>query len=472
MKRFIEKFIGFSVGPVAGAFISFITVPLTTYFIVPAEFGKANMFFLFQMIFGTFLFLGIDQAYTREYHTVNNKLNLFQNAIFIPLFLSFIVLLFTILFPQYISQILFGNAEEVLPSILFGVMLIFMVLERYILLSIRMRESALEYSVLNVFVKLAVLIFTLLFVAFVRRDFLAVVYATALGQIAGDLYLVIRYRKLFYFHDFHLDKKLMKRMLVFGLPVVIATSLSSLLHSMDQLSLRAWSNFYQIGIFAATLKIASVVSLLQTSFTTFWVPTAYRWYEEGKDVKYFKVISDIVLLFMSLVVTGVLVFKGVITVILASEYADAKYIVAFLCLPPIIFTISETTCLGIVFSRKTYLSIWVGLIALIPNVLLNVLLVPRFGALGAAISTSVSFIFFFTSRTYFSSRNGIRFPVMKHHIVFLLLLIGAFINAFPMKYILLWNILLLFAVLLPQLGTIKQWIAIYRQRKTKAWDFS
>lgn len=472
MAKFIEKFIGFSVGPVIGALISFVTVPLTTYFIDPNEYGRASMFFLFQMIFGTFLFLGMDQAYTREYHVVDNKLKLFQNAVIIPLTLAFVVLVGTLALPHEVSGLLFGTPEEPFPAILFGVMLAFMVVERYILLSIRMRESALEYSLLNIFVKLGILTFTLLFVLFIRRDYLAVVYATVLGQISGDVYLVIRYRKLFAFRRFSPDRRLLTRMLKFGLPVVVATSLSSLLHYMDRLALYAWSSFYQIGIFTATLKIAAVVSLLQTSFTTFWVPTAYRWHENGKEIRYFRTVSDTVLLFMSLVMIAVLLFKDFITVILSSQYAEARYIVAFLCLPPVIFTVSETTCLGIVFSRKTYLSIWTGLIALIPNALLNIVLVPRFGAPGAAASTGCAYLFFFAARTFFSNRNGIRIPAWKHHLVLLILFAGAVMNAFPIKYILPVNLLLLVIVLIVQAGTIRQLMQIFKTRKKKEWDFS
>jgi Membrane protein involved in the export of O-antigen and teichoic acid len=455
MNAFIRKFIGFSVGPVVGAFLSFITIPLTTYFISPAEYGKASMFMLFQMIFATFLFLGVDQSYTRAYHDEPDKRNLFQNALLIPLILACVTLLLTLIMPGQVSKILFGTNRDSVPAVLFGVMILFMVLERFILLSIRMREQALEYSLLNIFVKFAVLVLTLIFVVFIRRDFLAVVYSAVFGQILGDLYLLFRYRNQFNLKHFSVDRSLLKEMLAFGLPVVVATSLSSLLNSLDQLSLRAWSSFYQIGIFAATLKIAAALSIIQTSFTSFWVPTAYRWYSEGKDIKYYKIVSDAILLGMSVIAVFILIFKGLIVALLSSGYADARYIIGFLCLPPIIFTVSETTCLGIVFSKKSYLGIWVGLIALVPNMAINFLFVPVLGAVGAAMATSVSYIFFFAARTYFSAKNGMKFPVFKHYIVFSLLLGGAFLNLLHVKGIILMNLGLLAVILLVQYQTIR-----------------
>lgn len=467
MNNFIKKLLGFSVGPVAGAFITFITIPLTTYFIDPNEYGKASMFSLFQMIFGTLFYFGLDQAYTREYHSSSKKLNLFQNALLIPLAMAFILLIIIMMFPSITSKLLFDSSELKITSILFGVMVVSMVTERFILISLRMEEKALEYSLVSIFTKLAILLLTLMFVIFIRRDFLAVVYSAAIGQIVADLYLVIRYRYLFSYKEFSLDKKLLKKMLWFGLPILLASSLSNLLNSLDRLSLRTWSDFYQIGIFTATLKIAASLAVIQLSFTSFWVPTAYRWYDEGKDIKYFKIVSDSILLLMSILFVVILVFKDIIVYLLSPEYADAKFLVAFLCLQPILYTVSETTCLGIVFSRKSYLGIWVGLIAIIPNIIVNIILVPKFGAVGAAIATSISYIFFFIARTYFSNKNGMRFSVTKHYIVILLLLVGAFLNLASVKWIFIANILLLIVLSVFQISTLKQIWTIYKRKDLK-----
>ncbi|MGP7816703.1 oligosaccharide flippase family protein [Niallia sp. 01092] len=460
MNQVIKKFIGFSVGPVLGAFIAFITIPLTTHFVHPDEYGKASMFLLLQMVLASFLYLGLDQSYTREYHSSKNKLHLFQQAILIPLAIAVLILLISIIFSRQISVWLFSSPNHIIPVILIGVMVVFMVIERFILLSIRMEEKALEYSLLNIFVKLFMLILTLIFVLFIRRDFLAVVYSTIFGQILGDLYLVIRYRYLFSFNHFSVDKDMLRKMVIFGLPLVVATSLTGLLNSLDRIFLRIWSDYYNIGIFTATLKIAGTLAIIKTSFTSYWVPMAYRWHEEGKELKYYKLMSDSILLFMSIVFFGILIFKDFIAAILSSGYSDSKYLIAFLCLQPIMYTVSETTCLGIVFSRKSYLNIWVSVVSVIPNLILNILLVPKFGATGAAIATSVSYLCFFIARTYFSNKNGMKFSTVKHHLVFCILLVSAVLNVFHLNYIILFTILLMVIALLIQASTIKELLKV------------
>ncbi|BBN98001.1 lipopolysaccharide biosynthesis protein [Sporolactobacillus terrae] len=455
MHSLIKKLIGFSLGPVVGALLSFVTIPVTTYFISPEEYGKASMFLLFQTIAGTLLFLGIDQAYTREYHEVDDKTQLFQNALLLPFALAMIVFLCALLVPQPLSLLLFGQADARWPTLLFGLMTVFIVLERFMMLSIRMQEKAFEYSLLAINVKAAVLLLTLFFIVFIRRDFLTVVYAASLGQIIGDLWLFWRCRALLDFRTVTMNRPLLKMMVRFGLPIVVATSLSSLLGGLDRLALRFWSDFNQIGIFSATLKIAAVLNVVQSGFTSFWVPTAYRWYSENRPADSFKRVGEAILLVMSLLAAAIFLFKNLIVVLLSGSYSEAQYLVGFLCLQPIIYSVSEATGLGIVFSKKSDLNIWVSLAALIPAAVLDVLLVPPFGAKGAAIATAVAFLFFFSARTYFSGKYWIRLPVAKHYAVFLLLLAGAFINAQAFPGITALNLLLFILLIVLQKNTIR-----------------
>lgn len=472
MNTLFKKFLGFSMGPVIGAFISFITIPLTTYFISPEEYGKASMFTLFQVLIITLLYLGLDQAYTREYHESDNKINLLKNAMFLPLIFSILIFILIYLNLNTVSTFLFGSDGYNIATVLFGLTIIFLIIERFLMLSIRMEEKAMEYSLLSIILKLNVLIFTLLFVLLVRRDFLAVVYSTALGQLVADLYLIIRYRKYFSFSNFYIDKALISKLLKFGAPLILTASFTHLLNSLDRIGLRAWSTFYEIGLFTAALKISGLLTIIQTSFTSFWVPTAYRWFSENKDIKHYEFVSRILLLVMSVVLILILLLKDLIVILLGNEYVDTKFIIGLLCLHPIMYTISETTTLGIVFSRKSYYNIWVSVLSIISNVILIYLLIPKYGAVGAAVATGVTYIIFFLARSYLSNKCWIGFSIKPHIIVSAILFIATIVNAMNFEYINLINCGFLLLIILTQITTIKKFISIYTKKNSEEWDFS
>lgn len=470
MNNFLKRFIGFSIGPIGGAAISFFTTPILTYFVSPSEYGRASMFMTLQALVVSFIYLGMDQSYTREFQTEKDKRNLFQNSLIVPLAAAGILLIITALFSKQISVLMFESTNYPYAALLFGLLIIFTVIERFILLSIRMQEKAIEFSTFNIILKLGILVAAIVLIVLGKRDFLTVVYSTIFGQIFGDFFLIFRYRSLFNFSEFYLDKELIIKMMKFGLPIMISVSLASLLNSLDRLFLRAYSDFGELGIYTATMKIAAVIAILKSSFTSFWVPTAYRWYSEKKSIDHYKVISDAVLLLMTFLFFGLVFLKTPVVAILSSEYMSAKYILALLCLPQILYTLSETTTLGIVFSRKSYLNIGVSVISILPSIILNFLLTPRLGNVGAAISNCVAYFFFFTSRTYFSNRTGFKFSVKKHYLAIILMLICAILNTVDNPYIVWMNILIFVLVLVAQIPTVKQLISIYKHPED--WDFN
>lgn len=67
-ENFFSSLLKFAIGPLGGAMIGFITVPVTTWLVDPEQFGLTTMFTLFQTLLTSFIYLGLDQAYGREYN--------------------------------------------------------------------------------------------------------------------------------------------------------------------------------------------------------------------------------------------------------------------------------------------------------------------------------------------------------------------------------------------------------------------
>ena len=87
---------------------------------------------------------------------------------------------------------------------------------------------------------------------------------------------------------------------------------------------------------------------------------------------------------------------------LGDKFYASIYVMPTLVFIPIMYLISETTMIGIGFKKKSKYFLYVSIIATISNLIGNLILVPYFGARGAAISTGIAYIVFFSTRTYFS----------------------------------------------------------------------
>jgi len=422
---FLKRFISFSIGPGVSVLIGFVSVPITTWLVAPEDFGKASMFTVFLTLTSLVLFLGMDQAFVREFHAAEDKRKILFHSVFVPLGFSVLLCCVFLIFHKTITAALYGSSS--LSAALITVIPVpFLVIERFNMLIVRMEEKGRLYSALQIFRRSVQVVF-LISIAYFHRNFLSVISAQA---IAICLTTVVSFALVKNYWTFSLpvDKLLLRKLFRFGLPLVPATILGWVLNAMDKVALRLWADFSEMGIYAAGFKVVSVLLLFQAAFTTFWAPTAYRWFETGENIKKFERVSSFLSFFLCLVGGSLILFRHVIIRILASAYAPATVVVPFLIYYPVLYTLSETTVMGIGFTRRTELGIWVSLVAAGTNLIGNWLLVPKFGALGASIATAISYMAFFWMRTILSRAVWEKLDI-KPHVKNLTLLTGMSILA-------------------------------------------
>ena len=412
MKTFLKKIGGFSLGPILSALLGLILVPVITRFISPEEYGKAGMFTLAQGLCAMVLYLGLDQAYAREFMKKDvPRDRLLSNVLLLPLLLSAVLAVGLVVLRRQVSMLLFSTADEGVAICLMALMFPFMVVQHFGLMKVRLEEKGLQYSLFSVMLKTWNLLLAVSLLVLFEKSFRSVVYAAAFAEILnGILLYLVAFRGLSLSLK-HISRSQLSTLLRYALPLIPATLLSWMLTSMDKVMLRSLCSYTDLGLYTAAFKIVSVLGIVQTCFTTMWVPIAFRWYEEKKADRYFTAVMRGIAGLMSLMCFGVLLFKDVLVIILGSEFGAAVRIFPFLMLYPILYTMSETTAMGIAFTRRTEYNILVSVLSGGANLLLNLLLIPKLGGVGAAIATGLSYIVFFCARTVISRRLWIRFPV-------------------------------------------------------------
>ena len=93
---------------------------------------------------------------------------------------------------------------------------------------------------------------------------------------------------------------------------------------------------------------------------------------------------------MFLIGISLILCKDMFVLLLGEDYRGSAAMIPFLCLSPIMLTISDITVIGITFSKKSYLQIIVSAVVCAANIAENTLLVPIIGGVGAAIPTGLS----------------------------------------------------------------------------------
>jgi O-antigen/teichoic acid export membrane protein len=333
-------------------------------------------------------------------------------------------------FRPWVSNFLFGTTDETISVYALGIMLPFMVITNFSMLVVRMYEKGVEYSALTIALKLLNFLFTILFLTTWERSFRSVVLAVSVSEICIGFVSLLAVRHYIHSGEFGIDGELLRRMLKFGLPLIPASLMFWLLSSADQIMLRVMYSYEELGLYSAAMKIVNVLSIVQSCFTLFWTPVAYRWYAENKENQYYESVGKIVTFIMISMCLVVLLIKNVVGFILGEEFVRSILIFPFLLLHPVMYTISECTMVGLGFSRKTGYNVVCSAIAAVFNLIANYLLIPPYGARGAALATGISYLIFFWARTLFSRKVWYKFPVGNYIFATVVCLVNCYAHTF------------------------------------------
>lgn len=426
----ISKFLKFSYGSWVGLVLGLAITMITTRILPPDTFGKMSMFDLYLQVVMIFTVFGTDQAFLRFFYEEkpSKRGALLYNCLRIPIISTLISLMVLFMWYKPITYFLFEKSEFKYV-IWLAIGIIAQLLLRYGRLVIRMQQKGNLYSILQIIEKFIELILILLIFSFIGAQFEVLVYSKVITLTLLTMTAIYLGRNIWNVHGIRRKKvkHSQSEIFKFGAPFVLTIFIAWVFESFDKIALRQWSDFTELGLYSAAMRIVALVMVLKTTFSTFWTPVAYERFEKHpNDKNFFRQISIIVTFAMFMVSIVSVAGKDIIVMLLGVEYKEAATIMPFLVFIPLYYTISQVTFVGINFYKKTQWHILIAGSSAVINIIGNWLLVPEFGAIGASISTAFSFVIFFTLRTYISLKYfHVNYPLLKIYIMTVVLAVYA-----------------------------------------------
>lgn len=231
--------------------------------------------------------------------------------------------------------------------------------------------------------------------AFVKEKEDYIIYAGIIvfGTVGSNILNLIRVRKYIYFTKLgkYNIKQHIKPIIVFALFSVA----SKIYNSLDGVMLGFLSNETEAGYYSAAVKMKNIVISLVTALGTVLLPRV-SYYVEMKMEKDFKRVikkSFTFIFFMAFPMVVFFIVQSMDTILLLAggEYINA--VPAMQVIFPTVFFIGMSNIIGmqifvpLKLEKYTVLSTVVGAVV---DLILNFIFIPKFGALGAAIGTTVA----------------------------------------------------------------------------------
>jgi O-antigen/teichoic acid export membrane protein len=398
-----KQIAAFAIGPIGGAVLGLISLPLITWFFPQDDVGRMAMLQV-TLGFSTLLFsLGLDQSYVREFHEAGNKAALLKRAM-LPGFILLVITVFVLLsLGGALAGWLFDVPRWQL-SALVALALVTSYISRFLSLVLRMNERGLAFSMSQLLPKLLLLAIIGGYVAVgADKNLINLVLANAAAiTFVCAIYCWSTRTEWLEGIRSKLDIEKLKSMLRFGLPLILGGLAFWGLTAIDKVFLRTLASFEELAVYSIAVSFAGAAVILQNVFSVVWAPTVYKWASIGQGLENVHKVSRYILALVVLGFSLAGLLSWVVTFFLPDNYAAVQWIVVSCIGYPLLYTLSETTVVGIGISRRSSFSMLAAVIAFAVNLAGNWWLIPPFGAAGAAVSTCVSFWVFFLLRTEFS----------------------------------------------------------------------
>lgn len=407
-KNFLKHFAVIGGGTFINMLLGLLTTPIITRIVNPEEYGQLSIFTMYSGIALMILCLGLDQALVRYYYEKNTdeyKKSLLFKCIKLPIIISIIV---SIIFITLSSIKVVNFQFNTLIITLLFIYTIIQLLNRFSLLSVRLAYKSKLYSILNIMQKLTFILVAFPLIYFSKGNyFFKLVIATIVSAFVVMIYSMIAQSNLWKFGK--VDKTVCeistKELIKYSYPFIISMGITTIFQAIDKISLNRYCSYTDVGIYSSAMSLINIFAIIQTTFNSLWAPMSMEHYANNKkDKTFYQKGNQIITIIMFFIGLSLILVKDVFAILLGEKYRAASYILPLLIFNPIMLTISETTVSGLVFMKKSKLQVVVAVGAFITNFVGNTILVPRFGPQGAAISTGLSYIIFFTLRTILSNR--------------------------------------------------------------------
>lgn len=247
------------------------------------------------------------------------------------------------------------------------------------------------------------------------------------------------------------NKELGKELFLFSLPLMLTGILDYVMGWTDTLMLGYYFDSDIVGLYNAAAPTARLLPIFLNSAGFLYIPTATTFFAKNQLEEMGRLYQTTTRwIFILTFPVFLLIFlfpKPTIRLLFGSKYAEASLALQILAVGFMFHVLLGLNGMSLTVIGKPKINMTGNLFASIANIFLNVLLIPKYGIVGAAIATATSYVVanIFKS-TWLYKRAGIH-PFCESYVRQLLLALG-FVTAMLLLRISTNNILLAIAITL------------------------
>lgn len=364
--------------------LNFFLVPLYTHYLLPDDYGRVASVFSLIAFLDLFYLLGLNQGYMR-FKSEENLSYIFSFLILWAFFLSIFVIGFSDLFARII-----GLEGEYIRLIRYGAFIVYLDSICSIpLVDLRMEHKAFLFVVIRALSIILNLILNIVFLKYLRLGIDGIFYASIISSLSQFLLLkdYLRYFRL----SFKISS--MKEIFSYSLPYLPASLSSVAVQLLDRPLMMHFLSPYYVGLYQANFRLAVFLNLVVSMFDFAWRPFVIERMKREDAKEIFRKVFDYFVFFINYIFLILALFiKDIVMIpigrgyLINPNYWSGVDIVPIVMCGYIFWGLYTFFMVGSIITKKTTYSMKANILASLTSVLLNLILIPRYGIYGAAFS--------------------------------------------------------------------------------------
>ncbi|WP_185782637.1 lipopolysaccharide biosynthesis protein [Croceivirga lutea] len=409
LKKLFQQTFIYGLATVLPRMISFILVMIHTGAMMPNTYGDVSLVFAWFAIFNVVLAYGMETAFFRFFHKEDDK-DLVVSTSLISILLS------TISFATiaFLFKNTFSSLLEVNPTI--GALIIgILALDALTVVPfawLRAKERPIKYSivkVVSVAINFGLNIFLLITLPKLANgnseSYWAKIYIenfqpeyVFIANLVASAVALLWICGLYFDNSYRFSKILLKKMLKYALPVMIAGIAFTINEVVDRILLSKLISpenvaKTEIGMYSACYKLAAFMTLFGTAFRLGVEPFFFSHAETENPQKTYAHITTYFVIIGSVIFLGVLVFANPLKELFIRDeaYWEAMKIVPIVLLASFCLGIYHNLSVWYKVTDKTRFGAYISSIGAILTLLINFIFIPKYGYLASAWATLIAY---------------------------------------------------------------------------------
>ncbi|MFL0246144.1 lipopolysaccharide biosynthesis protein [Candidatus Clostridium stratigraminis] len=391
--RFARLGILYAIGQVVSKGISFVLLPIYIKQLGMIGFGQLSLVDAVLDFIASFTILGIYSGYIRFYRDYNEeqRLSLKNTALSFALLISMLNIILSLTLGKYVSSFIFNFNNSYYILLLVVARSIISQLVILLMCDYGLNFKARINVTLNLVNLLLNLVFTFALVVYKKRGIIGIYEGYILSNLIMFIYLMKVKDSKF---KFEVDKDMLRNMLKFSVGLIPSCIAATILTLSDRYFLKGFRDITATGIYSVGYKFGMLIEPLFVSpFKQIFTPYKFSiWKDKDSQDKfnsfYFK--YHFIGCFIAL---AICIYSKTMIMLLSSKDSIIAYkVVPLIVMAYFFYGKASFYSMGIQIKNKTYYDGFIMLSAGAINLILNLILIPKLGMYGAAVSTTISYL--------------------------------------------------------------------------------